>query len=180
MKERKTKRKSNAFAWYIKGEYHCDKCPFCWSGQYSPGCDDYDDCGCYIFGELRDSCRIIPPLRFIIGWGKRKKAQYFQNHEYDDLDEWMAAEEKKENLFYQAFEEEISNCYALCYNGSKGVLLNHNGEPAKVEHPDIYRLYGKCQDIFSTPRLPLKERWIQLLKDTRHAFIMIFKPYICR
>lgn len=38
-----------AVDYYIKGEYHCDKCPFCWGGEYMPGCDDYDDAGCYIF-----------------------------------------------------------------------------------------------------------------------------------
>ena len=34
-----------AVDYYIKGEYHCDKCPFCWGGEYMPGCDDYDDAG---------------------------------------------------------------------------------------------------------------------------------------
>lgn len=53
--------------WYIKGEYHCDNCPFCWGGEYRPGCDDYDDVGCYIFNDLKDSCRLLPPLRFILG-----------------------------------------------------------------------------------------------------------------
>lgn len=26
------KKKSKGIDWYIKGEYHCDKCPFCWGG----------------------------------------------------------------------------------------------------------------------------------------------------
>ena len=66
----KRKKKSKAIEWYIRGEYHCDKCPFCFGGEYLPGCDDYEDAGCYIFGDLRDTCRLIPPIRFILGWGK--------------------------------------------------------------------------------------------------------------
>lgn len=35
----KRKKKSKVIEWYIKGEYHCDKCPFCWGGQYNAGGD---------------------------------------------------------------------------------------------------------------------------------------------
>lgn len=84
-----------AVDYYIKGEYHCDKCPFCWGGEYMPGCDDYDDAGCYIFGDLRDTCRLIPPIRFILGWGRRKRAEYFRAHDTTIFQNGMQKKRKK-------------------------------------------------------------------------------------
>ena len=37
--------------WYIKGEYHCDKCPYCWEERTSYEYDEWD-AGCYIKGDL--------------------------------------------------------------------------------------------------------------------------------
>lgn len=50
--------------YYIKGEYHCDKCKYCRGGEYLMGCDDYDDayCSCRKDHELQDTCRRIPNL----------------------------------------------------------------------------------------------------------------------
>ena len=90
----------NFWNYYIKGHYHCDTCPFCWGGEYLVGCDDYDDAGCYIKGDIADcSCRLIPPIRFLIGWGRRKKTTYLQNHEYDDIDVWYMEKERKQEIF---------------------------------------------------------------------------------
>lgn len=178
----KRKKKSEAIKWYIKGEYHCDKCPFCWGGEYLPGCDDYDDAGCYIFGDLRDTCRLIPPIRFILGWSKRKKAEYFQAHEYDDYEEWYADKEKKETAFIQAFNDRIFSDFVLFWKKKDG---NACGNPIDAERfcefGHMMRLLNDCEDIFSPPSyVPLKERWAQLIKDTWRKFIMIFKPYICK
>ena len=41
--------------WYICGEYHCDHCPYSWEER---GMEDAD-AGCFLFGELRDTCRHI-------------------------------------------------------------------------------------------------------------------------
>lgn len=46
----------NLFDWYVKGDYHCDTCPYSWEER---GFEDAD-AGCYLFGELRDTCRHIP------------------------------------------------------------------------------------------------------------------------
>lgn len=52
--------------WYIKGEYHCDKCPYSWEER---GEEDAD-AGCLLSkdGELRDTCRYIrnPISRMIV------------------------------------------------------------------------------------------------------------------
>lgn len=180
--KKKNKSGSEAIDWYIKGEYHCDKCPFCWGGEYLPGCDDYDDAGCYIFGDLRDTCRLIPPIRFILGWGKRKKAEYFQAHEYDDFPEWQEKRDAHERQFNACFKEHILDRYAVFHKDRDG---NAFGGPIDsdrfCEFDEMMRLMWDCKDLFSPPSyVPLKEQWAQLIKDTWRKFIMIFKPYICK
>ena len=115
-------------------------------------------------------------------WGKRKKAEYFQAHEYDDFDEWYADKEKKEDAFSQAFNNRILSDFVLFWKDKDG---NTFGEPIAAERfcefENIRRLMWDCEDIFSPPSyVPLKERWTQLIKDTCHKFIMIFKPYFCK
>lgn len=177
----KSKKIDKAIDWYIKGEYHCDKCPFCWGGEYMPGCDDYDDCGCYIFGDLRDSCRLLPPIRFVLGWGKRKKACYCQAHEYDDIEEWYREKEKKEHQFKDIIKQEILDKYVLCFKDVDGNILTAlDGNPAVDSSPDTWRLMNACEDMFSAPYMPLKTRWVHLIKDTWHALAMLFKPYFCK
>ena len=171
-----------AVDYYIKGEYHCDKCPFCWGGEYMPGCDDYDDAGCYIFGDLRDTCRLIPPIRFILGWGRRKRTEYFRAHEYDDFSEWYAEKEKKETAFIQAFNDRIFSHFALFWKDKDGNIF---GKPIDTERfcefDNMMRFLSDCEDIFAPPSyVPLKKRWVQLVNDTWHKFIMIFKPYFCK
>lgn len=176
-------KKSKVIDWYIKGEYHCDKCPFCWGGEYLPGCDDYEDAGCYIFGDLRDSCRLIPPVRFLLGWGKRKKAEYRNNHEYDDYPEWAEKQIKQNELFRLYLKEYILNQYAVFYKDHDGEVV---GEPVDVqsflESYDVLRLQGACEDLFSPPQdiIPLRKKWGNLIKETWHSFIGVFKPYFCK
>lgn len=171
-----------AVDYYIKGEYHCDKCPFCWGGEYMPGCDDYDDAGCYIFGDLRDTCRLIPPIRFILGWGRRKRAEYFRANEYDDFAEWYAEKEKKETAFIQAFNDRIFSHFALFWKDKDGNIFGNPIDAERFcEFDNMMRLLGDCEDIFAPPSyVPLKKRWAQLVNDTWHKFIMIFKPYFCK
>ena len=178
----KKKKKSKAVEWYIKGEYHCDKCPFCFGGEYLPGCNDYEDAGCYIFGDLRDTCRLIPPIRFVLGWGKRKKSEYLRAHEYDDFGEWQEKRYFQEQQFNACFKEHILNHYAVFYKDRYGNVF---GEPIDsdwfCEFDEMMRLRWDCKDIFSPPSyVPLKKRWAQLIRDTWNRFIGIFKPYFCK
>lgn len=174
-------KKSKAIDWYIKGEYHCDKCPFCWGGEYLPGCDDYDDAGCYIFGDLRDTCRLIPPLRFLLGWGKRKKAEYYEAHQYDDYPEWVEERNERARLFKSLLEKDILDKYAVLHKDRDGNIF---GEPIDAKRfckfDDVDCFLCHCEDLLSPPYVPLKERWAQLIKDTWHKFVMIFKPYFCK
>lgn len=130
----------NFWKFYVKGEYHCDSCPFCWGGGYLPGCDDYDDCGCYIKGDIADkSCRLIPPIRFLLGWGKRKKARYYENHRYDDYEDFMQMVTLEENAVEDALNEYLKNHgYGITY-ASDGKVLNLNNNYETIsELRDIY------------------------------------------
>ena len=180
------KAKSKSIDWYIKGKYHCDKCPFCWGGEYLPGCDDYDDCGCYIFGDLRDSCRLIPPIRFILGWGKRKKMQYIKDHEYDDYGEWVEKRMKQESDFQKAFREEIGEKYAICQKDRNGEPHTVDAKPYFLEEDcyidSVMRLYFRADEILNPPKSyeTLRKKWSNLIKETWRKFIGIFKPYFCK
>lgn len=167
----KKRKQSTFWKYYIKGDYHCDTCPFCWGGEYMPGCDDYADCGCYIRGDIRDTCRIIPPIRFIIGWGKRKKAQYYENHHYDDYDDYI--EEKESNVIKV---EKAIRKYIEMYGSDIPSIEEHNYNLTC----GLYNLSSELKDIFAPVRYaPLKEKWKSIIKDTWQSFIMIFKPYFC-
>ena len=176
------KKENKVIDWYIKGEYHCDKCQFCWGGEYLPGCDDYDDAGCYIFGDLRDTCRLIPPIRFILGLGKRKRAEYFQAHEYDDFPEWQEKCDAKKRQFNACFKVHILNQYAVFYKDRDGNTFGDSIDADRFcEFDEVNRFCWDCEDLFSPPfYVPLKERWVQLIKDTWQKFIMVFKPYFCK
>lgn len=69
--------------WYIKGEYHCEYCPYSWEDR---GEEDAD-AGCHLFGELRDSCRFIrnPISQMIVN---KRRNRY--DRRYDGIGEWYA------------------------------------------------------------------------------------------
>ncbi|MBQ6053006.1 MAG: hypothetical protein IJL30_06975 [Clostridia bacterium] len=156
--------------YYIKGEYHCDTCPFGWEER---GLEDAD-AGCYIKGEIQDTCRLLPPFRFLIGWGRRKKALYYLNHQYDDMDEWYCEQYRKDQAVMEILEP---------YLGDLATIQNPEfmkpGE--KSPSPLIYDIRHKLEDaLIPVKYVPLKIRWKELTKDTWNRFLMIFKPYFCK
>lgn len=58
--------------------------------------------------------------------------------------------------------------------------------PAKNEYvnnlPNCLHLWRPINEKMPAPPsyVPLKKRWAQLVNDTWHKFIMIFKPYFCK
>lgn len=156
--------------YYIKGEYHCDTCPFSWEER---GLEDAD-AGCYIKGEIQDTCRLLPPFRFLLGWGRRKKALYYLNHQYDDMDEWYCEQCRKDQAVMEILEP---------YLGDLATIQNPEfmkpGE--KSPSPLIYDIRHKLEDaLIPVKYVPLKIRWKELIKDTWNRFLMIFKPYFCK
>ena len=132
-----------AVDYYIKGEYHCDKCPFCWGGGYMPECDDYDDAGCYIFGDLRDTCRLIPPIRFILGWGRRKRTEYFRAHKYDDFSEWYAEKKKVCKMTIERFQDQygIREIHGSCIFMNEYLLYQRDFKQEKKISYESFQIH---------------------------------------
>ena len=164
-----------AWKWYVEGYYHCDKCPYCWC-EWSYEGDG--DAGCYIFGDLKDTCRLLPPIRTLIGWPKKKKAEYYFNHEYDGFAEWYEEEEKRgdkfNDLVIALFER-----YEICWKDDKGEYhpidkegyIRYEGFRARRDYDDFcYPFAVKT----------LRQEWKELIAKTIRRFINIFKPYVCK
>lgn len=164
-----------AVNWYVHGYYHCDKCPYCWS-EYSYEGDG--DAGCYIFGDLRDTCRLIPPIRTIIGWPKKKKAEYYYVHEFDGFAEWNEQEEKRRDKFSELVCDFLDS-YELCWKDEEGVYHPINKEDY-VQY-ESWRLRSGYEE-FCNPYVPktLCQEWKDLIAKTWHKFIWKFKPYFCK
>lgn len=158
---------------YIRGCYHCDSCPMCWSDWSSYLGDG--DAGCYIYGDLRDTCRLIPPIRFLIGWPKKKKAQYAEDHSYDGIGEWYEQQQHQENTMREAI--------LIALNGSEVCWRDHKGKLMPICKLDAMELglnsamrhyEDTCHPVIHTS---LKEDWKKVLKRTWNAFLEPFRPY---
>lgn len=188
MKKEKEKQKNTFWNYYIKGEYHCDTCPFCFGGDFLPGCDDYEDAGCYIRKELHDSCRLIPPIRFLIGWLPRKRCRYYEAHKYDDAGDWYEEQYEQEQQLEKALETYLKRIGAdilpIDIEGNpiknpKGEYIKFNKEWSK--YPDLGDFYFKCKDVLAPYKYEsLRTKWKNLIKETWQKFIMLFKPYFCK
>lgn len=158
--------------WYILGRYHCDKCPYSWEQWYEAGdCD----CGCVIFGDIRDTCRLIPPFRDIIGWFMRNANDYSAEHEYDGFDELIDNDMAGEKAIKAAVRKGLGN-YKICRQDTGGYW-----QPVGDFYTDsVSHTIRKEYDEVAHPIVnkPLKARWKELLKDTweRSPFFKIV-PY---
>lgn len=169
---------SRFWRWYILGRYHCDNCPYSWE---ECGYEDAD-AGCYIYGELRDSCRLLPPFRFLIGWPRRKKCSYLRDHEYDDYAEFIDKRTEDEFNVHAALAKYLKkHGYLILHaiNIDLPVELDkYIVKPESLEQ--IYEITGNMHDIFTPQIEPLKTRWKKVIRDTWKRFTMIFKPYFCK
>lgn len=164
-----------AFKWYIRGEYHCDKCPYCWS-EWSYEGDG--DAGCYIYGDLRDTCRLIPPIRTIIGWPKKKKAEYYFMHEYDGFAEWYEQEEKGREKFNELVSDFLER-YELCWKDENGGL--HPIDKEMYIQYEAWRIRSEYEGFRKPFEVKtLRKEWKDLILKTWHRFTGIFRPYFCK
>lgn len=174
------KKLRRAWKWYIKGDYHCDKCPYCWSDwNYLEG---DGDCGCYIRGDLWDTCRLIPPIRFLIGWPRKKVTQYWEGHAYDGMGEWYEQLVERENAYAESIkillkETELyqRDCDGKLMPICKADLLeifSFGSGP----FGEAFRYYeDHAHPVVGDP--PLKKQWKDLLRKTWNKFADHFRPY---
>lgn len=172
------KKLKRFFDWYVIGKYHCDKCPYCWCGGYNAGCDDYDDCGCYIKGDIRDTCRLLPPFRFLLGYFKSKKVMYDLNHEYDGYVEYIKEKDKQQSELNRLLKEFVGE-HELCWADENGVY--HPIDTQMHIFQESWRIFSSYED-FAHPiqHIPIRKQWLNLFKATLKLIINKFKPYFCK
>lgn len=159
---------------YIYGEYHCDKCPMCWSDWSSYLGDG--DAGCYIYGDLRDSCRLLPPFRWLLGWGKKRRAIYAEAHMYDGCDEWFEQVVVQDVAMEKAILKALQ-LYELVWRDTDGKLYPGDCKAEFVQNNvrDICREYE--EEAHPVVTLTLKEEWTHVLKRTWDRIADRFRPY---
>lgn len=159
---------------YIKGCYHCDTCPMCWSDwSYEGDCD----AGCYIFGDdLRDTCRLIPPLRWLIGWPKKKYQQYWNAHQYDDCGEYFEKVVEQDLAMESLLRESLRGYEIYSRDWTTGELIPQCKDEWVCSNMANIRFEyeQKCHPYTYTP---LKKEWKNVLSRTWNAFWDIFRPY---
>lgn len=168
--------------WYVLGHYHCDKCPYCWEDWSVEGdCD----CGCYIYGDdLKETCRLIPPIRFLIGWPRMRKAQYFYDHEYDGIGEFWENRIKQEEAFAEAL--------MIILRDKEVYRRSFDGKLVPMCKFDLYDSFGPSEFLDALhhyedtahpiePEPPLKKQWKDLIrKSWNKLVIQKVAPYLPR
>lgn len=165
--------------WYIKGEYHCDKCPYSWEEKTSYEYDEWD-AGCYIKGDIRDTCRLLPPFRWIVGSLRKKKAMYYYNHQYDGCGEFYEEWENKNKKIQEAITKFLDG-YDLCWKDSKGEYNPINKEWHITQ--EAYRIRCDYEDYLGeleAKKNPPQNPWKKAIVWTWEKFIGFFKPYFCK
>ena len=165
--------------WYIKGEYHCDKCPYGWEEKTSYEYDEWE-VGCYIKGDICDTCRLFPPYRWIVGSLRKKKLHYQYAHQYDDFPDFVEEMERKEEKFNKLVDKFLHG-YELCWKDNDGELHPIN----KEEHikAEAYRIRYDYEDYLreeNEKKNPYQNPWKKAILWTWHKFINYFKPYFCK
>lgn len=167
----------NFICYYIKGEYHCDKCPFSWEERTSYEYDEWDG-GCYIKGSnLDESCRLLPPFRFAIGTIMKKKSDYYFNHQYDGYGEFSEREQAESDKLKELLKEYVlrtplyrKDCAGEYWEATDDSLFYDlwrvKSEYEEFAHPVIYKT--------------LRQQWKDLINKTFSRFISRFKPYFCK
>lgn len=156
----------NFIDWYIKGEYHCDKCPYCWS-DYSSYWGD-GDCGCYLKGDIRDTCRYIrnPISRMIVN-----KRMCKEEHCYDDLIEsCKQADNVIEKIEHDFKKDPYGKTWYKLLRESH--LDEDSGLEATLEFmrmiPDVIETYNNLYHPYLSPGKKLEQafkEWLAYLKE---------------
>lgn len=157
----------NFVKWYIKGYYHCDKCPYSWEER---GLEDVD-AGCYIKGDICDTCRLLPPFKNLIGHFKKNKYMYWENRRYDGCEEWFDEECRKQEIFNDILLEILKDYDIFCKNNVcedrhdfvQGVGFELRSKYEEAAHPVVIKR--------------LKTKWKELIGETAQAIADQFKQY---
>lgn len=165
--------------WIKKGN-DCSKCNYCWEEISNTDCGTEYDGGCYIKGCCYDDqpCYLLTPIKFILGFFKKKKSEYFLNHEYDNFGDWWTKKENNQDKFKQLMNKSFDG-YSLCYKDADGTLNECNKE--LIINNSARDIINEYED-YAHPIIhkKLKNEWSELIKKTFNMFLDKFKPYFCK
>ena len=162
------KKLKRAISYYILGYYHCDKCPWCWEDIYDGDCD----AGCYARGDIHETCRLLPPIRDILGYFGKKRQMSIDWSIYEDLVAEHEEEERKFKLdmdFVKIINSKLESNFVYTGEGSQ------TGDPYYQDNvvfeiaTELRKTYEKMAETAQVPT-PLKTRWKDLISDTLKSF----------
>lgn len=168
-------KENNFISWYVYGNYHCDHCSMCWQ-EYSYEGDG--DCGCYIYGDdLRDTCRLLPPIRWLIGWPRKCQADYHAAHEYDGIEEWYCEKALQDDTMTELLLDTLHGL-ELCIRDNEGKL---NPIPCKQEFINervAHICYEYESKVHPYVHRTIRDDWHSLKKRIWKHICEIPAPYI--
>ena len=167
--------------WYVLGYYHCEHCPYCWVESGYEDCD----CGCYIKGDIQDTCRLLPPFRFLIGWPRMRQWEYMNDHAWDGIGEHYEKQLERQEVFAESA--------VILLNQIELWQRDPEGKPFPICKEELLEIYamgsGPFYEAFihyeekahPAKIVPLKQRWKELIKLTwKHLVYDEIAPYLPR
>lgn len=168
----------NIIRW-IKHGSDCEKCKWMWETCYSNEDGTEYDCGCWIKGVNYDDtyCRLVNPVKFIVGCCCKKKTEYWEEHQYDECLEWYEKDQKNDEALLVILNQ---------YLGKYDFYVKHGEEFNKV---DLNKLLGNevtwIRSDYEEVSHPIVHKsiateWKELIIKTWNAFLDKFRPYFSK
>ena len=160
--KRSTRFLDKARKWIAEGN-DCEHCPCSWESR----CEDDWDAGCYMGVDWCDSiCRW--PL-FVRRYMARK-ANYYLDHEYDGIEEWLEREDKMHGIIAKAIQKELGFegviCWRDCFPGVQEEKLHEYDQEEKANRI-AWTVWSDVQhELVKEKPLNLRGEWAALVKKT--------------
>lgn len=144
------------YRYYIRGDYHCDVCPYSWEER---GEEDAD-AGCYLFGELRDTCRYIrnPISRMIVN-GRLNDA----DHAYDGFQDYDKELEILDEVLHPIIE--LAQDTGVYSEAFKNFVITFTATEQHDLIAFICSKYELMKHPYQTPWRKLKSAYMEWHKD---------------
>lgn len=158
---------------WLKNGNDCERCKCFHCERTSYEYEEYD-CGCAIKGDAYEDGRCRVP-RFV-RWIMSRRAQYYENHQYDGIGEFYEELEQKNEKCREAIKKAFGG-YVLCIKFPDGTLHECNTEA--IFESEAWSVRDACEPEF-TLSPTLSKRWSQILYDTAMFIPRKIKPFVCK
>lgn len=150
--------------WMQEGN-DCGKCPCYWFEQGYEDCDE--GCRINLDGIFYGGCR----LPRIVRWYRNRQAVFFENHQFDGIEDWWEEQERLDNVIAEGIKKGLDGL-VICSR----YIDKEEKHLWEVEQEEcIYRLAHSLNstlsdDKFAQGTRTLKAKWAELLKETWENF----------